>query len=270
MQHKRNGPLYSPIGCGTAMFLVIVLGIILYLRGGTPFSPGQLSAAQSGNETLAGFSSHADFEGDCGRCHEPWHGVTIERCGKCHEAVLEERNSNSGLHGHLPDKEKCQQCHTEHRGKSSEITEFALDDFEHAWVTEFSLDRHQTGFDGEPIECTDCHLDNQFAVDLIDCLECHRQGDSTFTNTHAVFYGDDCRACHDGFDSMVHFDHQQAFPLDGAHIEVDCAGCHTTTVLAGTANDCIGCHVEPDVHLGRFGQDCSRCHTTTAWKPVFT
>ncbi len=268
MQHKRNGPLYSPIGCGTAMFLVIVLGIILYLRGGTPFSPGSLSAAQSRNESLGGYSSHADIEGDCGQCHEPWQGVTIDRCGNCHQSVLDERNNKTGLHGHLPDKEICQLCHLEHRGESSEITEFELDDFEHDWVTDFSLIKHQVGFDGEPLECADCHPDNKFTVDMIDCLGCHHQADFVFANIHAAFYGDDCQACHDGLDSMVHFDHQQSFRLEGAHTEVDCVGCHETTILAGTANECVGCHIEPEIHFGVFGQDCRRCHTTTAWKPA--
>ncbi len=250
------------------MFLVIVLGLLLYQRGGTPFSPGPLSAAQSRNEALAGFSSHAEIAGNCGQCHEPWRGVTIERCGNCHESVLEERNNNSGLHGHLPDKGNCQQCHSEHQGSSSDITVFELDDFEHAWVTEFSLVKHQTGFDDTPIRCIDCHLDSNFAVNSIDCLDCHRQGDAIFTNTHAAFYGDECRACHDGLDSMVNFDHQQVFPLEGAHTDVDCLDCHETTVLAGTANECVGCHVEPELHLGRFGQDCSRCHTAVAWRPA--
>lgn len=268
MQLRRNGPLYSPIGCGAALILVLVLGFFLYQRGGTPFSPGPLSIAQAGNGPLAGFSSHAEIEGDCGQCHEPWRGITIERCGQCHKSVLEERTNASGLHGHLPEKEKCQRCHTEHQGSFADITVFELEDFEHAWATDFSLARHQTGFAGEPISCSDCHLDNKYTVSQIDCLECHRTGDPVFTEAHEAFFGKECRACHDGLDSMVNFDHQQVFPLEGAHSLIDCASCHVTTVLAGTANECVGCHAEPEIHMGMFGQDCGRCHTAIFWRPA--
>jgi hypothetical protein len=268
MQPKRASPLYSPLGCGAAVALVLILGLILLLRGGIPFSPGPLSAAESTGQLLAGYRSHAEIEGDCSQCHEPWSGVTSERCETCHTEVAEQRLSRSKLHGHLPVNAPCQQCHTEHKGRQAGITVFGLSDFDHETATGFSLVRHPLNYDGSALQCESCHSQNQFDPLMVNCLDCHSNADSEFISGHITFYGEECTACHDGKDSMIGFDHGLVFPLEGAHFVIECLDCHTAQVFAGTPSDCAGCHQEPEVHAGQFGLDCVRCHTTVFWAPA--
>ena len=268
MRQKRASPLYSPFGCGTTIVLVLVLGAILRFRGGGPFSPGSLSAASSQGEQLSGFASHADFEEECALCHAGWRGATADRCESCHTGIVEQRNSSLGLHGRLPETGDCHYCHTDHKGQEADITHYDLASFEHEWLTDFSLAKHELNFDAAPIACENCHLKQEFQSGAIACVECHLAAEPLFTEDHSSQFGEDCQACHDGRDTMVGFDHQAIFALEGAHTSLECAACHTPTILAGTPNECAGCHEEPAVHAGQFGLDCARCHTATAWLPA--
>lgn len=268
MRQKRDSPLYSPIGCGTTIVLILVLGAILWLRGGGPFSPGPLSAASPRDEPLSGFASHAEFEEDCALCHASWLGATADRCESCHTDIVEQRSGDFGLHGRLPDTSRCQQCHTDHQGREADLTHFDIASFEHDWLTEFSLSQHGMNYDQAPILCIDCHPQNEYLATAITCIECHQSAEPIFTANHSSQYGEDCKACHDGQDSMVSFEHQAVFPLEGAHATIDCAACHDQPIIEGTPNECVGCHAEPAVHVGSFGKECMRCHTTSAWLPA--
>lgn len=268
MHHRRAGPLYSPLGCGVAVLLVLILGAILYFRGGGPFSPGPLSAASPRNVPLEGFVSHAEFEGDCPLCHEPIRGVTIGRCENCHKDVAEQRKTDRGLHGLLPNVGHCQTCHTDHKGREAATTMLDLSSFEHERLTRFSLARHGSNYDGTAIACEDCHLEGRFNASMIDCIDCHTIAEPAFMADHAPLFGHDCLACHDGLDSSINFDHGQVFPLDGAHTQMECNACHIFPIADGTPDECVGCHLEPLVHAGIFGADCARCHTTTIWLPA--
>jgi hypothetical protein len=72
----------------------------------------------------------------------------------------------------------------------------------------------------------------------------------------------------------AHYDHgTTAFPLTGAHLQVNCVACHATQ-YAGTPTDCYACHqtiydqaAEPNHLLAGFDHNCTTCHTTTAWSP---
>jgi hypothetical protein len=268
MQQNRANPLLSRLGCATTIVMILVLGIFLRYFGGGPFSPGQLSAASPRQEPLSGFTSHADIEADCARCHAPWQGGAAGRCESCHNDVAGQRFSRSGMHGSLPNTEECGRCHTEHEGREATITTYDLRTFEHDWLTEFSLARHQVDFDGTPIFCAECHPQRTYRTALVDCHSCHEHADPRFVVDHSAFYGHDCLYCHDGQDSMVAFDHQTVFPLEDGHAGLECRVCHTTTIMAGTPGDCADCHVEPAVHAGQFGLDCARCHTAVAWLPA--
>jgi len=86
---------------------------------------------------------------------------------------------------------------------------------------------------------------------------------------HILDYGSDCLECHDGFDSMVRFNHRETeFPLDGQHIQEACADCHLKGNFKELASDCVSCHQEPELHRGLFDPQCSICHTTMAWSPA--
>lgn len=268
MQQNRANSLFSRLGCATTVVMILMLGIFLRYFGGGPFSPGRLSAASPRQEALGGFSSHADFEAGCDRCHAPWRGSAAERCESCHADVGEERFARTGMHGRLPDTEDCGRCHTEHEGREAAITTYDLGAFDHDWLTDYSLDRHQVDFDDRPMLCEACHPGRVYKSAQIECESCHATADALFMADHTVVYGDNCQYCHDGHDSMVPFNHRTFLSLEGGHAGLECQVCHVPTVAAGAPADCSGCHDEPAVHADQFGLDCVRCHTVFAWLPA--
>jgi hypothetical protein len=76
----------------------------------------------------------------------------------------------------------------------------------------------------------------------------------------------DCAACHTAVSWRAsNFAHERTgFPLEGAHRQAACGGCHTDrTFKAPVARACGACHA--DVHAGRLGGRCERCHEATSW-----
>lgn len=268
MTHKRIHPLFSGIGCSTALILIMVLGAILYFRGGGPFNPGELTAVAAHHEPIDGFNSHAAFEQQCQRCHEAWQGPTAVRCQTCHETIATQRETKSGLHGHLADTERCQTCHTDHLGRQARITLYDLKQFDHARLTPFSLVHHTATYDDTNLLCEDCHTDGRYTATVLDCAGCHTQAAPDFMAQHTTRFGTDCLQCHDGLDRYSDFVHDDFFVLDGEHTAVVCESCHLNRVFAETPAQCHACHAEPDIHAGVFGLECERCHTAVAWTPA--
>jgi hypothetical protein len=76
----------------------------------------------------------------------------------------------------------------------------------------------------------------------------------------------DCAACHSTANWQAsNFAHERTgFPLEGAHRQAACGGCHTDrTFKAPVARACAACHT--DVHAARLGGRCEKCHEATAW-----
>lgn len=138
------------------------------------------------------------------------------------------------------------------------------DDFNHN-VFQFQL----VGGHAEEIACTRCHLDARTLTDLQsapqDCYSCHWQED-----VHNGDNGSDCAACHNPTNwEDANFDHNlSAFPLTGAHTQVECESCHVNDTFKDTPTECVACHAEPQEHAGKFGTECAYCHTTNAWEPA--
>lgn len=248
--------------------MVILFSSVYYVKASGKFSPGEVSAMHPKNEPLNGYVSHADFEQSCSHCHAPIHCVTDTRCQECHIEIARERTAAQGLHGILPGTDRCQTCHVEHRGRDVVISEFAYENVDHYEMTGFSLDQHKVDYDDTPLTCEKCHGNDRFAWDTQDCLTCHIQAQHDIMAEHVELYGADCIPCHDGVDRMQNFDHNEFYLLEGEHSETDCDQCHIEKVFAGTAQDCIACHQDPELHAGEFGLDCSRCHTAAAWTPA--
>jgi nitrate/TMAO reductase-like tetraheme cytochrome c subunit len=90
-----------------------------------------------------------------------------------------------------------------------------------------------------------------FVNTLNQCYECHEDiHQKQFDDTTTGFT--DCARCHnyDGW-TITDFDHDNtAFKLEGAHITVDCAGCHKPMDAEGeiitqykfNSFECIDCH----------------------------
>ncbi|MEM6993718.1 MAG: hypothetical protein AAF721_24605 [Myxococcota bacterium] len=130
------------------------------------------------------------------------------------------------------------------------------------------------------------------------CLECHESVQSQLDHDHGFHGGlageqaNACGTCHSehhgpdfalvgeqsfslaGFDGRAGFDHTHVgFPMDGAHLEQDCATCHEYADVAflpdgaqrygGLSRDCATCHEDP--HAGSYVRACADCHTQTSF-----
>jgi hypothetical protein len=267
LKSSERGHIHLPLALfGLAAGLLIAFFAFMSLSG--KFLPGPVSAASPRNQELGGYVSHAEFEQQCIHCHAPLHCVTDTRCQDCHMDIAQQRATASGLHSLLPGTERCQNCHKEHRGRDATITEMAFANINHEKLANFSLAQHQHNYDGSSMSCGSCHSNERFMKDTLDCISCHADADHDYLSSHIEAYGAGCIDCHDGRDRMMAFDHDQYYPLDGAHKPLECDNCHIQKQYAVTVRDCAGCHAEPELHAGVFGLDCARCHNSVAWAPA--
>jgi len=183
-------------------------------------------------------------------------------CSECH---LNARTIPD-LQNTLVDCEACHLLDDAHAGKFGE--QCGVCHSSDGWKPAiFDHNRADFRLEGKHIEvpCENCHTDG-FISTPKDCYSCHKQDDK-----HNGVYGTACESCHNPSAWVdATFDHSlSTFPLDGAHVNVECAECHIGGVFKGTPLECAACHAEPDFHLGMFtGQACSTCHTTAVWSPA--
>jgi len=260
----------------TAAVVLIAAGAI-FATGQSILSPGPLSAQAATNTPLGGISSHAQLSRQCGACHAPpWSSETMaQRCLACHASVAAELQTGGTLHGMLlppGSNPTCKEgCHVEHRGAAANLTALGS---EHSPLNNlgFSLNAHQTGTNGQPFTCLDCHQSGLGKFDKQVCNNCHRDIDAGFAQAHLDAFGTGCLGCHDGIDTYGKaWDHNTAdFKLSGKHPSLDCGQCHkgakNMSQLKAAPQVCDNCHQKDDTHQGTFGQDCSQCHDTNDWK----
>jgi hypothetical protein len=165
-----------------------------------------------------------------------------QQCFACHQ----KDDPHQGQFG-----QDCGGCHTP--------VDWKLATFDHSKSAFPLVGKHQQ------VECTQCHVNSVFKGTPTNCFACHQKDDP-----HQGQFGQDCGGCHTPVDwKQVTFDHSKAaFPLTGAHLQVDCVKCHVNNVFKGTPTQCTACHAEPDLHKGLLGTDCAACHTTDAWSPA--
>jgi hypothetical protein len=71
------------------------------------------------------------------------------------------------------------------------------------------------------------------------------------------------------------YDHDEFYPLTGAHTTINCISCHTNG-YPGTPNNCNDCHIDefnqttnPNHVAANLSVDCQECHTTNpGWSPA--
>lgn len=196
----------------------------------------------------------------CGsRGHETV-SVTRNECATCH--MTEYTEAKQPLHvGNFP--RTCSDCHAESGWMPAKGFDhgkyFALDG---AHALAACGQCHTTGFNrgDTPKDCVGCHRDDYDSSPF--------PGHQTFSTT--------CTDCHDtvAWKPARIADHDQFFKLDGKHLEVACASCHTQGYAAGdTPKDCVGCHradydASPYPGHNTFPTTCNNCHMTSAWKPA--
>lgn len=266
---KRLNPVGSLLGLILTILLFVGLGISLWFDRGLAFSPGPVTAKSQDGVNINGFTSHADFEKQCGKCHDPLRTNLATKCLECHTKVREQIQSGEGAHSQIATINECASCHPEHRGRSYDPTLASFQLFDHSKTT-FSLIWHQENYDATPMRCIQCHNGSTFSsVTNPTCQNCHAEHEASFGQTHVQDFGSDCLGCHDGVDRMQAFDHSQTtFILDGKHSLIRCSDCHKTSNVKDAPKECTGCHAEPPIHLRLFEQACNSCHSTLSWSPA--
>src|SRR6184192_4618319 len=132
----------------------------------------------------------------------------------------------------------------------------------------------------EKVECTQCHVKPVFTDVGKNCQDCH-------TDVHQRKMGTNCAQCHkvQGWNIAVQQvkDHQNRFPLLGAHAAVQCEDCHKGAAVGqfqGLSTACASCHLKdyqqtqtmggsvPNHVAAQFPQTCESCHTFDGWSGV--
>lgn len=211
-------------------------------------SPGPLSQA------------HAKQETDCASCHgEQKKSSLNEQCLACHEEVGRDIDRSTGFHGKKMGVKtsECKLCHSEHQGVKADIVQLNPHGFDHR-LTDFPLTGQHVA-----VACNQCHGAGDKFRDAPDqCVDCHREKD-----VHRGSQGEQCANCHatDAW-RKTRFDHDKtAFPLSGAHQDVECRQCHRSDNYKQVQTRCSSCHSIDDVHLKSMGEQCDTCHGTSSW-----
>ncbi|MBV8205261.1 MAG: hypothetical protein JO041_00585 [Acidobacteria bacterium] len=119
------------------------------------------------------------------------------------------------------------------------------------------------------VACTECHVSMVFSNVGTKCADCH-------ADIHHRQMGAQCEQCHTVNGWMVSINaiqqHQNRFPLLGAHATVDCEDCHKGAAVGqfqGLSTACISCHQKdfssvtvPNHVALNFSPQCQTCHTT--------
>jgi len=235
-----------------------------------------------------------NFPTDCQQCHSmnSWVGAQFDHakftgfaltgahatleCSQCHANNNFNSAATTCVGCHLPDFNKttnpnhrtagfsqdCASCHN--------TTSWLNATFDHN-KTPFPLTgAHAT------VQCSQCHNANNFAAAPTQCVGCHLANFQQTNNPNHVSAGfpQTCEQCHNTVSWLnANFDHSKTvFPLTGAHANVQCSQCHTTSNFAAAPTQCVGCHLmnfqqtnNPNHVSSGFPQTCEQCHNTGSW-----
>ncbi|MDF1575860.1 MAG: hypothetical protein P1P86_11790 [Bacteroidales bacterium] len=122
------------------------------------------------------------------------------------------------------------------------------------------------------INCRLCHTSLEFKEAETDCYSCH-------TDLHEQTVGNDCGRCHTPqswiVSNVTDIHRQGRFPLLGAHLAAECAGCHSSASslrFEAMGVECVDCHMadyqattEPNHMDVNLGTECADCHSLTAF-----
>ena len=154
----------------------------------------------------------------------------------------------------------CENCHTAQGWKPIR----AVPEFDHR-KTGFPLRGLHT-----KVGCAECHTDLVFSTAHNQCQDCH-------ADIHRRRNTAQCDACHHdtGWQVSIHNinEHQDRFPLIGAHAMVDCYSCHKVGTVGpsnrqGLSTECSSCHMDdfkkarnPNHIAQGFSTQCLECHS---------
>ncbi len=162
---------------------------------------------------------------------------------------------------HGPGIGPCQNCHTYTSWKPIRST------------PEFNHDNTPYPLRGmhKDVPCTKCHASLVFQKTSTHCADCH-------ADIHRRQFGANCESCHSvkGWQVSVREiqNHQNRFPLVGAHALLECEACHTgaaTGQFMGLSTACYSCHQQDfktpviDHVSSGFPTTCDSCHSVDNW-----
>ena len=157
----------------------------------------------------------------------------------------------------------CQNCHTAESWKPIR----AVPEFNHDQTRYPLRGMHQN------VACTQCHVKPVFNNVGKRCQDCH-------ADIHKRQLGANCEQCHTvrgwGVSVKEIQQHNNRFPLTGAHAAVDCDSCHKNAAnskFQTMSTMCYSCHAAdfkatnnpPHVNTQGFSINCDQCHTTDNW-----
>jgi hypothetical protein len=203
----------------------------------------------------------------CSDCHvNNKYNLASGACVTCHLKDYQGTTNPSHVASNFP--QTCEQCHSTS-----------------TWLNA-TFNHNSTGFPLTgahtipPRQCTDCHINNNYALNSTLCYSCHQKDYAGTTSpAHAVAgFPTQCELCHDTTvwtDST--FKHNNtAFPLTGSHTVPPrrCSDCHVNNNYTTLPTICIGCHQSDynnTTNPGHgaqpqfFPTSCQNCHNTTGW-----
>jgi hypothetical protein len=246
------------------------------------FKPSLFGVKEHAATAYALEGKHASVA--CAKCHIPAgtatrYNLPFARCLDCHT------DAHQGQFSGAPFANRCEACHTVSGFQPSTFT-----------IALHQKSRYPLQGAHLAVACSDCHSIKKAQV--VAKVAPYRFEDRTCTGCHRdPHHGEfkeqmarrrpngtalGCEACHSvkSWTDLLSFDHSKTpFPLTGAHVKVNCEGCHKPTATGASVEQisfktahtqCSACH--QDAHAGQFAkaglsEDCAKCHNTIAWKP---
>ena len=190
-----------------------------------------------------------------------WSAILIVFCsGLLSAGQSGQRSSTRSPHGAL--NISCENCHTFTAWKPLR----SVPEFDHNKTSYPLRGLHQE------VSCTQCHVSLVFTQISTKCADCH-------ADIHRRQFGAQCEKCHSVLGWQVSLksvsNHQNRFPLVGAHTTVACDACHkgaATSQFTGLSTECVACHTQayiqatvPNHRTARFPTTCEQCHTMDSW-----
>ncbi len=231
---------------------------------------------------------HEDVNGKCLSCHEPFKGISSDKCIACHaleeigkdtmESKAQGMMAKSAFHVALAN-EKCTSCHTDHKGLKPDVS---ISSFTHELLPvaertncnschalpDDKLHQHL------PSDCKTCHNTEGWkllvafnhdmiqGMDKTNCVSCHAAPADDFHQQST----ESCSACHTTRAWVPStFEHDKYFRYDSNHPD-KCKSCHLNNNYA--VYTCYGCHEHSEAKIlsehreeGIYNiTDCAKCH----------